>query len=127
MPAQVGFQAVLVTPVLALVQVVFAPCRVERPPGLVQLMPGPGQAFLMQLGDQARGFGIMQAGHAIKDFFGVVHPLGAGLPDAESGLPELVAHGVAISPRRFHDHGDRAAQLPEALDQDGGFQQLPFH
>ena len=67
----------------------------------------------MQLGDQARGFGIMQAGRAIKNFFRVLHPLGAGLPDVEPGLPELVAHGVAVRPGRFHDHGDRAAQLPE--------------
>ena|GEM_PF-1525462 len=69
----------------------------------------------------------MQAGHAIKDFLGIMHALGAGLPDVEPGLPELVAHGVAVRPGRFHDHGDRAAQLLEPLDRGGGFQQLPFH
>ena len=39
MPAQAGFQAVLVTLILALVQVVFTPRRVERPSGLVQFIP----------------------------------------------------------------------------------------
>jgi len=35
MPAQVGFQPVLVTLILALVQVVFTPRRIEFPPSLV--------------------------------------------------------------------------------------------
>jgi len=110
-----------------LVHIVFTARRIERPPRLVQLMPRFGQAFFMQLGDQARGFGVMQAGHAIKDFFRVVHAFGAGLPDVEPSLTELVAHGVAIRPGRFHHHGDGAIQLPEALDQGGGFQQFPLH
>jgi hypothetical protein len=45
MPAQVGFQPVLVAFIVALVQVVFAPRRIECPRGLVQFVPRLGQAF----------------------------------------------------------------------------------
>jgi hypothetical protein len=81
----------------------------------------------VQLGDQASRLGIVQAGDAIEDFFGIMHALGAGLVEVKTGLPELMAHGVAVCPRRFHDHGDGASQLLEFMDQTSGFKQRPFH